>query len=260
MILLLGGTSETAAIASALAEAGLDVLVSTATDEPLAIGEDGRISRRVGRLDEAAMAELTRQKGIALIVDATHPYASAAKATAARAAAACSVPYVAFARPGSLDGAAATARPADDLHFAADHELAAELACSLGGVVLLTTGANNLHPYAAAARRGGVALVARVLPRAESLAACEAAGIAPQNVIAQKGPFTLEQNLELIRRFGVAVLVTKDSGQAGGLEEKLQAARRSGCHVVVVRRPPPPASGLSDVPSLVQEVLSRMPR
>jgi precorrin-6x reductase len=42
MILVLGGTSETRAIAEGLARAGESVLVSLATDEPLAVGEIGR--------------------------------------------------------------------------------------------------------------------------------------------------------------------------------------------------------------------------
>ena len=33
------------------------------------------------------------------------------------------------------------------------------------------------------------------------------------------------------------MLVTKDGGAAGGVPEKLEAARREGCEVVVVARP-----------------------
>ena len=50
MILLFGGTSETAPLAGALLAEGWSVLVSTATDTPLALPEGAR--RRVGRLDD----------------------------------------------------------------------------------------------------------------------------------------------------------------------------------------------------------------
>ncbi|MBF0509675.1 MAG: precorrin-6A/cobalt-precorrin-6A reductase [Deltaproteobacteria bacterium] len=43
MILLIGGTSETASFAEALAAAGFDVLVSTATDVALEVGRHPRI-------------------------------------------------------------------------------------------------------------------------------------------------------------------------------------------------------------------------
>ncbi|MBI2437234.1 MAG: precorrin-6A/cobalt-precorrin-6A reductase, partial [Lentisphaerae bacterium] len=50
------------------------------------------------------------------------------------------------------------------------------------------------------------------------------------------GPFSLEENRALIRRFGVGVLVTKDSGAAGGFQAKQEAARLEGCLLVVVGR------------------------
>ncbi len=78
MILLIGGTSETAPLASGLAAAGYEVLVSMATDVPLAIEEHPRIRRRTGRLDEEGLVALAKEKGIRAIVDAAHPYAAAA--------------------------------------------------------------------------------------------------------------------------------------------------------------------------------------
>ena len=86
MILLIGGTSETASLASGIAAAGYAVLVSTATDVPLAIEEHPRIHRRMGRLDEAGLVTLAKEKGIRAIVDAAHPYAVAAHAAAQNAA------------------------------------------------------------------------------------------------------------------------------------------------------------------------------
>ncbi len=230
MILLLGGTSELSAIATALAEAGFAVLVSTATDEPLELAPHPNIERRSGRLDEPAMRALIAARGIRAIVDATHPYATAAHATAAQVAHQAGIPCISFVREGGV-------RPREGVHFAADHERAAALAFSFGKPVLLTTGTNHLAPYARQAACTGLRLVARVLPRAESIEACRQAGIANDNIIAARGPFSLEQNLRQIRRCGIGALVTKDSGPAGGVDAKLEAARREHCQVVVVARP-----------------------
>ncbi len=41
-----------------------------------------------------------------------------------------------------------------------------------------------------------------------------------------------------MEQFRVRVLVTKDGGKAGGTAEKLEAARRLGVTVVMIRRPP----------------------
>jgi precorrin-6x reductase len=49
------------------------------------------------------------------------------------------------------------------------------------------------------------------------------------------------------------VLITKDSGDAGGFGEKLAAARKKGCQVVVVQRPVNGEIGtFADIGELVQ--------
>ncbi len=238
MILLIGGTSETASLASGLAAVGYEVLVSTATDVPLAIEEHQRILRRTGRLDEEGLVTLARQKGIKAIVDAAHPYAVAAHATAQNAAKRLGILCLIFRRPQ----AETSGMP---VRFAADHREAAALAFADGRPVLITTGSRNLAPYVAEARRTGVPLTVRVLDAPESLAACRAAGIAEERIIAGRGPFPLEANLTAIRRFGIGVIVTKESGRAGGIDAKLAAAHQANCQVIVLSRPETPDTELT---------------
>lgn len=252
MILLLGGTSETAPLATALAEAGWQVLVSTATDIALDTGRHPHIRRRAGRLDLERMAALARQESIRAIVDATHPYAAAAHSTALEAARKLRIPCLRYDRPAGLAADAA-------VPCVATHEEAARLACAAGGPVLLTTGSKNLAPYTSEARRRGVAVFVRVLPAAESLAACRAAGVPKDNIIAGRGPFSLAENRALLKKLGIKALVTKDSGAAGGLAEKLEAARLENCQVIVLRRPPVSAGQtFSSIPALVQALSARL--
>jgi len=253
MILLLGGTSETAPLATRLARAGQAVLVSTATDEPLAIGRHPRIERRCGRLDAAAMAALVRDRKIRAIVDATHPYAAAVRSTAAGVAGQLGIPYFSFVRPGSVNS------HDKEIRRAPDHGTAARLAFSFGRPVLLTTGANNLAPYAGESCRTGIPLIARVLPRAESIRACLRAGIEQGYIISAKGPFSVEQNRAHIRGHGIGVLVTKDSGEAGGVPAKLEAARQEHCRIVIVERLALPQKGTRDsIEDLVADVLGAL--
>lgn len=231
MILLLGGTSDTSPIARQLAECGYRVLISRATEIPLATVAHPRIESRSGRLDERSLVELVDQRQILAIVDATHPYAVAIGETARRVAAQKGIPCVRFVRPASVDAAA------PGVEFAPDHTTAAAMAFRSLRPVLLTTGTKNLVPYAAQARQTGIPLIVRTLDQAPSLEACRRAGIPPEHVIAGRGPFSVEENRRHLQRFGIGVLVTKDSGAAGGTLEKLQAARIEGCRVIVVARP-----------------------
>ena len=233
MILLLGGTAETALLATMLAEAGYGVLVSTATDTVLDTGSHPRIEKRTGPLDECGLTEFIGRRGIRAVVDATHPYAEAARLNAGKAAESSRIPYFTYIRPGTI--------PANkNVLIARDHTEAATLAFSLGRSVFLTTGSRYLSPYAVAARQTGVNLVVRVLDTPESLQACRTAGITEKNIIMGRGPFSLEQNTEIIEKFGIGVVVTKDSGAPGGVDAKLEAARREGCVLVVVSRPAAP--------------------
>jgi precorrin-6A/cobalt-precorrin-6A reductase len=248
MILLLGGTSETAPLAMALAERGFRVLVSTATDVPLDVGAHPLLEKRTGPLDSESMATLAGEKDVQVIVDASHPYASAARANAQEAARRLDIPYLTWVRPAVIHGD-------DSLHVASDHESAARIACSFGKAVLLTTGARNLVPYAREAKAKGVTLVVRVLPHDSSLEACRKAGIPEKNVITGRGPFSVEENRAAIRKFGIGVIVTKDSGEAGGVPAKIEAAREEGCQVVVVGRPEETAEmTFSDLGALVAAV------
>lgn len=234
MILLLGGTSESVAVAEAIAGAGYKVLVSAATDVPLESSSHANLTRRQGRLNEEAMAELVRRQHIRAIVDVTHPYASAVRATAAHVAEQMHIPYLTYVRPGSVTRQ-------DNVRHVPSHEDAATAAFSYGKPVLLTTGSRNLTPYMEEARRTRLPLVARVLAHEESVAACLAAGLPEDCIVTGRGPYSVEENRCLLRDYGVGVLVTKDSGDRGGVREKLEAARLEGCQVVVVDRSGLPA-------------------
>lgn len=251
MILLLGGTRETAALARGLAEAGYRVLVSTATEISLTVDVHANISRRSRPLDEEALVLLLTEHNIRAIVDATHPYAARARATARQAAERAAIPYVTFIRPEGIS-------KNSGVLFACDHEEAAETACSFGRPVFLTTGSRNLKPYVQKSREKGVNLLVRVLPEADSIRACSAAGIDEEFIVADRGPFSVETNREIMRRFGIGVLVTKDSGEPGGVREKLEAARLEGCYVVVIRRPEHSKDVFRNTSDLIAAVIARI--
>ena len=101
--------------------------------------------------------------------------------------------------------------------------------------MLLTTGSHTLGAFAAAADPSR--LYARVLPTAEALSLCAAAGIPASHVIAMQGPFSRALNAALYDQLGIAVLVTKDGGREGGVEEKVLPALERGIGVILIERP-----------------------
>lgn len=230
MILLLGGTADTEPIAQALARRGFSVLFSTATDYPLSMGANPLISKRQGVLDKAKLTTLVRERNVTVIVNATHPYAEVIGPLASDVAEEMDIPYLRYLRPSSLDETTSAI-------LVPNHNEAARIACSFRKPTLLTIGSKSLAPYVAASRETGTPLIIRVLDRQESIDACLDLGLDRSRIVAARGPFSIDENTSLIRRFHIGTLVTKDSGREGGVKEKLRAARDTGCRVIVVKRP-----------------------
>ncbi len=253
MILLLGGTSETKPIAVALADMGYKVLVSTATDISLDVGSHPNIDRRSGPLGLAGLTGLLERCCVRAIVDATHPYASKMRAEAEKAAALKSIPYLTFVRSSFIEGGGR-------IVLAESHEEASCKAFAEGRPVLLTTGSRNLKPYVQASLARSVPLIVRVLNDAGSVRLCREAGLGEGSIIAARGPFSVEENRKLLKKYSIGVMVMKDSGKAGGTPEKLEAARAEDCLAVVIRRPrQQPHTAFSTIPDLVAAVSRNAP-
>ncbi len=253
MILLLAGTSESAAVAEGIAEAGYEVLVSSATDVPLNSGSHANLHRRSGRLNQEGMLELVRRQRICAIVDVTHPYASEVRATAVQVAERMHILYLTYVRPKTIS-------QENGVRCVSSHEAAAQVAFATGKRVLLTIGSKHVAPYVDEARRKNALLAARVLDHPDSIRACLDAGLPEDCIVTGRGPFTVEQNRTLLRQFDIGVLVTKDSGDRGGVREKLEAARLEGCEVVVVERPELPSTrSCASLPELIGGLRQSLP-
>ena len=57
-----------------------------------------------------------------------------------------------------------------------------------------------------------------------------------KNLCGMQGPFSKEFNIAQFKETGAVILVTKESGNAGGFLEKTDAARECGMKIVVLAR------------------------
>jgi precorrin-6A/cobalt-precorrin-6A reductase len=223
-VLLLGGTGEARRLAALLAgSSGIEVISSLAgrTEDPAL--PPGRI--RIGRFGgPQGLAAWLAAEHIGAVIDATHPFASAMTASAVTASAWLGVPLLLLRRPGW------TAGPGDDWRRVPSLRTAA--ANLPGDRVFLTTGRTGLAAFATDERRW-------FLIRSVE---APAAPMPPRvHVLLARGPFAVADEIALMRRHAVDVLVTKDSG-GEMTSAKLVAARQLGLPVVMVDRPPVPAT------------------
>lgn len=247
MILLFGGTSDTMEVTRRIAALGHEVIVSTATDINIDIGDNGSVKRVVGRMTLDEIKEFIIDKNVRAVVDTTHPYATIVRDNAKKAASGTGTPYFTFVRPSLV-------YDYENIFWAEDYRQAAEVAFSFGKTVLTTTGSKNIGVFAAKSKETGVGMVARVLDYPESIEACRQAGLADDCIIAGRGPYTVASNLKHLRQYDAYVIVTKDSGLAGGAPEKVEAVKRSNRKIVMIKKPDHSGAGaFESVDELIKE-------
>ena len=227
---IFAGTTEGRRLVERLCGRGCGILVCTATEYGGVLVENlPGVQVRTGRMDAEQMAALFREEGVTLAADATHPYADQATENIRAACRETGAEYIRVQRGSLAEGT--------DGVFLPDAQACARYLAAGEGNILLTTGTRDLPAFAAEeALRGR--LYARVLPAEASLKACRDCGIAPDRILAMQGPFTEELNAAMLRAVHARYLVTKDSGSAGGYEEKIRAARQAGAQAVIIGRPP----------------------
>ncbi|MFD4024721.1 cobalt-precorrin-6A reductase [Streptomyces sp. NPDC058576] len=225
-VLVLGGTTEARRLAESLA-GDRRVRVTTSLAGRVASPTFPPGDVRVGGFGGPdGLAAWMREHDVDALVDATHPFAATMSRNAAEAAARAHVPLLALRRPGWA------AQDGDRWHVAGSLAEAAELLPALGERVFLTTGRMGLAAFAGTDLDALWFLV-------RSVDAPEPPWPARMEVLLDRGPFDLAGEREIIRRYRLDVLVTKDSG-GSATAPKLLAAREARIPVVVVRRPPVP--------------------
>lgn len=228
-VLLLSGTSEGPLIAKALIDAGLEVAATvtrSAAVEDLFGSPLDRLTVEVRGFDAESLSDYLR-RGTHVVLDATHPFAVRITKTARAVCETLGTPYVRYERPDWIPKAGTV--------FADGFAEAANVAPSLGSRIMLTIGAKQLKHFAHLHDR--LALFARILPAAESLAQANAAGFSSDRVFCMRPPFSREFNRAFFAEYRAEVLVTKASGAAGGVIEKVEAALDLGMTVLMIRRP-----------------------
>ncbi|MCH7321939.1 precorrin-6A reductase [Solibacillus sp. MA9] len=231
MILFLAGTSDARQLAVELKQAGHELIATVVTDSAATSLQQKQISYRVGRLSQQEMSTMIEQENIQIIIDASHPYAEEASKTAMATAKQHGLPYIRYERP--------TQDFADPLITKVEtYEEAAAMATTHEGTIMLTTGSKTLATFTEKLLdKEKIRVVCRMLPNKENMEKCDNLGVKQRDIIAIQGPFSKELNTALYKQYETTLVITKESGKVGSVDEKMEAAIELGIPVILIKRP-----------------------
>lgn len=239
-VLIFGGTTEGRQIAEILARSKIPCGLCVATEYGEQVVENSALAKnelelihiRAGRLNKSQMQTLADMGEFSAVIDATHPFAAEVTKNIKE----------------SFCGRTNVIRLERKLNHIKEKNLeyfsgADECETALDDFIkknpdariLLTTGSKDLHIFC---RNESLRkrLVARVLPSAESIGICAENGLEGSQIIAMQGPFSQKMNAVQIQDFKISLLVTKESGRAGGTDEKIEAAKECGIKCFVIKK------------------------
>ncbi|GAB6853189.1 cobalt-precorrin-6A reductase [Asaia astilbis] len=219
-ILILGGTSEARQLCQALESLhqhhiifSLAGVTSSALPVPCK-------TRSGGFGGVSGLSTFLRAEAIDAVIDATHPFASQMSHHAVEAARHCDIPLLRLTRPAWQAPAGASWQHVSNM---------TDVSEALGPTphtVFLSTGRKDLAPFFDTPHR----YVLRSIERPSG-------SLPPQTtLILARGPFTLEDETNLLRHHGITCLVTKNAG-AKETAAKLDAANQLNIPVIMVDRP-----------------------
>jgi len=230
-VLLFAGTTEGRMEAQRLMDEGADLTVCTATGYGASLIPEGcRVLS--GRLDENEIYRLLTEEGFDKVVDATHPYALEVTKNARQAAERAGVLYERIERESSGIVDDGRVQYFDSLSEAVEYLRHTE------GNILSAIGIKGLSQLTLI-EGYEERIYARILPECDNLAKAGALGFKGRHIICMQGPFGEKLNRALMEELDIRYMLTKESGRAGGFEEKIAAALLANVKVLVIKRPGP---------------------
>lgn len=228
-ILIFGGTTEGRELADFCGKNKISAYISVTTDYGAQlIPKSEHITVLTGKSDGNQILDFIKKNGIKLVVDATHPYAVEATKNIQYACEALNIKRIRVIRKR-------TAAACNGIYFD-DINLLVNYLNERSGNIFITTGSKELRHFCGI-KNFRKRCTVRVLPIEKIIGDCASLGFDRSRIIAEQGPFTESHNIEHIKNADAVFLVTKDSGDAGGFNEKISASEKCGAEILIIKRP-----------------------
>lgn len=231
-LLVLGGTQDARALASALVARGHDLSYSLAgaTQDPRL--PDGVATRRGGFGGVDGLAGWCLLNDVRAIIDATHPFAARMSRNAVKAALMLNLPCL------RLERETWRAEPGDAWTlYARLDDMVLSLADTAGRRILLAIGRQDIFRFVPLKQHHFLVRSVEAPPRYPP----------DYQALLSRGPFARADEETLLRDQRIDLIIAKNSGGRSGYS-KLEAARALGCEVWLLEPPQLPPTSLAASP------------
>lgn len=233
-IWLIGGTQDSAQLATAIAQAQIPCVATVTTEAARSLYRNNPyVQVWVGALSPETISNFLQTYQVGAVLDASHPFAAEISQLAIATCQHYQIPYLRYERPcideAEPETALSSVRTVSRVEqlFETD-ELANQR-------VLLTLGYRWLAQFQPWQHRA--TLFARILPSPTALRAALAAGFTSDRLIALRPPVSADLERALWQQWQISMVITKASGTAGGEAVKRHLAAELGIPLIVIARP-----------------------
>lgn len=255
-VFLLGGTKDSINIIRHLKENfEAEILTTTTTEYGAKLAREGGSDMTIARpLPKDEIIKIFCEGNYDILIDATHPFAEHITGTSSSIARELNIPYIRFERPiTNLENVDTShiryVKSFDDAGKLIEREFHE-------GNVLHFAGANTMADivkYVSVDR-----FYPRILKVEKSIQKCSQLNIDPSHIIAMTGAATKAENIDLIEKYDAGVIITKESGEIGGVVEKIEAANDKNIAVVMIQRPKIDMLEKSDIVNDLKELSEKI--
>ena len=242
-IFLLGGTKDSINIIEFIKNNyDAHILTTTTTEYGAKLAQEGGSDDTIARpLLKDEIKEIIINENFDVLIDATHPFAAHITQTSASIAKELEIPFIRFERPTTNLENIDTSH----IHYVNSFDEAGKLI----GENFHQGNVEEILKYVPVER-----FYPRILTVESSIEKCKSLNVDPTHIIPMKGAASIEENLDLIEKYNAKVMITKESGDLGGVIEKIEAANEKNVAVIMIQRPKIDELNKNDIVSNLDEL------
>ncbi|MDE6003996.1 MAG: precorrin-6A reductase [Oscillospiraceae bacterium] len=223
-IAIIAGTSDATELIKNISEKH-EITAFVATDYGKEILKNCNININIGRLSKQDF--LKKLVNFDCIIDASHPFAEQVTEIVKSVCEELNINYLRLIREKINYNY-------NNIIIADSKQKACVILSKMTGNILFTTGVKSLNFYENHVKNFSDRAWVRILNTQESRKIAENS---KANIIFSLPPFTEQALFSIIQKYNINILVSKDSGEKGGLIQKINIAKKCNIPVILIKRP-----------------------